>query len=242
MNKKTEIGKRPQLNLMIMTSLVMLIPASAFISNALHRKADATPVLLSSPFEFPMPAPLIGGTKDLQGKPEAISEQRRQIQRTADGNLVRETYDEKGRRVSKILSTPADTLLNQWDFEPVSGRLTRYEVNEYRGTRLVQRRVARWQYAGEGGFVKTNQIFDSKARPSKSFVESVNAKEIKTKEEWFDEKKRLIAEKQWNPETGDFVSSFMIEYSLGGWSTRTILDEKGKTLSNVLLTPQGRIL
>lgn len=232
MNNKVS-GKRPQFHLMIMTSLVMIMPASTFISNALHWKPDAAaPVLVSSPLGFSVPGP----------STEVISKPKHQIQKTADGNLVKETFDVNGRRISKILSTSTGVLLNRWDFEPVSGRIVRYEVNDYRKTRLVKRRVARWEYSGEGGFFKTNQFFDAKSRPSKSFVESVNAKDIKYNEQWFDEKKRLISEKRWDPQTGNFASYLMIEYSLGGWSTRTNLDEKGKTLRHVLVTPHGRTL
>lgn len=239
MDKKTQNGKKTRLNWMVMMLFIMLIPASMLILNAFHWG----PALVSSPIAAPMPAsPLIQGESDksLSAQPEAASKPRQQIQPTEEGNLVHETYDDKGRRVSKTLSTPEGILLNRWDFDPARGRIIRYEVNEYRGEALVQRRVARWQYAGKGGFVKTNQFFDSTANPRQSFVESVNSERIKYKEEWFDEKKRLTAEKRWDPQTGNFVSYFMTAYNLGGWSKRTYLDENGKALREVLLTPQGK--
>lgn len=241
MDKKVQTGKRFQLNLMAMTSLVMLVPASAFISSALHSRSGSAPALVSDSVSFPALMSKKSNAKTNSIKLETVSKRGQQVLLTEDGNTLKETFDVKGRRISKSLSTPKGTLLNRWDFEPGSKKIIRFEVNEYRGTDLIQRRVARWEYSGAGGFVKTNQFFHAKTGAAKSFVESVNAKEIKYKEEWFDEKKRLIAEKLWDPQTGNFVSYFMAEYSLGGWSTRTYLDENGSAVRKVLMTPHGKI-
>ena len=239
---KIATGKRMQFNLVVLTSLAMLVPVSRLVSNSGHWNPSATPALVSSPAGLSIPGTSIDGIKVQPKNAKTVSNERQKIREEAAGNVVKETFDHKGRRISKILSTPAGVLLNRWYFEPVQGRILRYEARDYSRDRVTRRRVARWEYANEGGFVKTSQFYDSKNKPGNSFVEWVNKENIKTKEVWYDAAKRQIDEKLWEPATGRFVSHLMTQYSPGGWVTQSYRDENGELLRQILLTPGGKVI
>jgi len=250
MDKHPQIKhKGMQLNLMVILSVLMLIPASSMISNQMHWKTSGTP-----PLVLPGPVAPTLGLAEPAARPLAmttpnevdrvnsavIAEPRQRTQLLVDGNSVQENFDHEGKRVSKILSSPEGALLNRWNFEPATGRILRFEIRDYRGTEVAQRRVAHWRYTGSGGFVKTNFMFESGAKLSGSFVESVSDQHIKYQERWYDSKRRLVSEKNWHPESGKFISFFMTTYGLGGWATQTSMDERGNELHKQLLTPAGK--
>lgn len=222
---------------MVIILAVILVPAGWIAVNALYlRSATASSLQIS------------GGRSEVppifeEGRITEARFTRREprVERTQEGNLVEETFDVQGKRVSKTLTTQEGALLTLWDFEPASGKILRYETHDYEGARLTGRRVARWQYDAEGGFVKTNQVFDTRAESSKSYTETVNAAGIKYQEEWFDERNRLMAEKRWNSETGRFESYFSAQYKPDGWAARVYRDEKGVKLREVLVSPGGLV-
>ena len=236
-----------QFNLMVIVSMLMLIPASSIISNQMHWTTPAAapklglPAPAGKPLAVSTPQVAASTPREVEDLKAAEMPQRRQrTQVLTDGNSVQESFDGKGQRLSKLLTNPSGGLLNRWDFEPASGRILRFETREYQGADVPMRRVAHWRYSGGGAFVKTNFIFEPGTKFSKSFVESVSDKRIKYQERWYDSKRRLVSEKNWNPENGKFVSFFMTTYGLGGWATQTSMDERGNELHKQLLTPSGK--
>jgi|GEM_PF-1877287 len=155
-------------------------------------------------------------TQDLVVTDHEISKDAR-ITENDDGTTAVEYFNLNNKRTEKLLRNEEDRLLERWIFDPAQkGRITHYEKYAYADGSLESYRVAAWKYGDEKAFLKTNRMFDSAGKQTKSFTEYAGANGKKFREEWFDAEGKPSAVKSWDPESGEFQGHILVkDYPLG---------------------------
>jgi hypothetical protein len=157
-----------------------------------------------------------------------------------DRSVTLEIFNEKKVRTAKRFLNASGQLVEEWFFSPSAGnRILRYKIVHYNNMELLDERVAFWDYDEKGGYVKNNQVYDSKRHLTNSYVEYAGPNGIKFKEEWFDPEGRLTDRKTWDPDTGALLSNVVPKKLEKKQEIPGPLDETGTKSDEGALVPKA---